>query len=258
MWMVAPLVISDEERVELERRVRAHTTTQRMVRRCRVVLEAAGGLSNRRIAPVVGMNEHQVGLWRRRFEKERLAGLKDRKRSGRPRRYGHDERLRIVATATSTKPEFASHWSHVEPCPAGQRVVRHGYLGLAGASNPGRAGHQAPPGPLVAGPSGGPDVLGAGRRRMRAVPVASDESFGALGRREDGHSRPFPKAPDQAGRAWPARAAGVRVLPARHGLPHGGLERAHRRGDRDRRPPATTRLTSSNSWRRSIARCLGD
>lgn len=111
MW-VASLVISDEERAELERRVRAHTTTQRMARRCRVVLAAANGLPNRRIAPMVGMNEHQVGVWRRRFEQERLAGLEDRERSGRPRRYGHDDRLRIVATATSTKPEFASHWSH--------------------------------------------------------------------------------------------------------------------------------------------------
>jgi len=26
--------------------------------------------------------------------------------------YGHDDRVRIVATATATKPEWASHWSH--------------------------------------------------------------------------------------------------------------------------------------------------
>lgn len=112
MWSVPLLSISDEERTELERRVRAHTTPQRMVRRCRIILLAAEGVSNKRIAPQVGMNEWQVGVWRRRFQAERLPGLDDRRRSGRPRVYGHDERLKIVATVTSSKPEFASQWSH--------------------------------------------------------------------------------------------------------------------------------------------------
>ena len=57
MWSVAGLEISVEERLELERRVRAHTTPQRMVRRCRVVLMAAEGVPSRRIAPEVGMSE---------------------------------------------------------------------------------------------------------------------------------------------------------------------------------------------------------
>ena len=112
MWVLAPLKISRAERVELERRVRAHTTPQRMARRCRIVLLAADGVANRRIAPEVAMNENQVGVWRKRFEAERLAGLEDRARSGRPRIYGHDERLKVVATATSTTPQWASHWSH--------------------------------------------------------------------------------------------------------------------------------------------------
>ncbi len=112
MWSLAPLEISDEERVELERRARAYTTAQRMVRRCQVVLLAADGVPNRRIAPEVGLNENQVGVWRKRFETDRLAGLDDRRRSGRPRVYGHDERLRIVAAATSQRPTIESQWSH--------------------------------------------------------------------------------------------------------------------------------------------------
>jgi transposase len=112
MWTLAALEISGDERRELERRVRAHTTPQRMVRRCQVILLAAEGVPNRRIAPEVGLNENQIGVWRHRFETERLAGLEDRKRSGRPRIYGHDERLQIVAAATSAKPEFDSQWSH--------------------------------------------------------------------------------------------------------------------------------------------------
>jgi transposase len=83
-----------------------------MVRRCWVILLAAEGVANRRIGPEVGLSENQVGVWRQRFETERLAGLKDRRRSGQPRVYGHDERLKIVATATSRRPQSDSHWSH--------------------------------------------------------------------------------------------------------------------------------------------------
>ena len=112
MWSVPALEITVEERAELERRVRAHTTPQRMVRRCRVVLMAAAGVPSRRIGPEVGMSQQYVGMWRRRFETDRLAGLEDRARSGRPRVYGHDQRVEIVARATSVPPEHVSHWSH--------------------------------------------------------------------------------------------------------------------------------------------------
>jgi transposase len=112
MFTVPMLEISDEERVELHRRVRAHTSTQRAVKRARVILAAAEGVPLRQIAADVGMEQHQVGLWRRRFEAERLAGLEDRPRSGRPRVYGHDDRLKIIETVTATTPQVESQWSH--------------------------------------------------------------------------------------------------------------------------------------------------
>jgi hypothetical protein len=77
MPTVPPLVITDEERSELQRRVRAHTTPQRAAKRPRVVLLAADGVPNRQIAPIVGMNQHTVAHWRRRFAAERLAGLEN-------------------------------------------------------------------------------------------------------------------------------------------------------------------------------------
>jgi transposase len=109
---VPPLGIADAERAELQRRVRAHTTPQRAAKRARVVLLAAEGVPNRQIATLVGMNQHTVSHWRHRFEAERLAGLEDRPRPGRPLVYGHDQRLRIVATVTQQPPGPASHWSH--------------------------------------------------------------------------------------------------------------------------------------------------
>jgi transposase len=112
MPTIPPLVITDDERAELQRRVRAHTTPQRAAKRARIVLLAAEGVPNRQIAPIVGMNQHTVAQWRRRFQTERLAGLGDRKRPGRPLVYDHDQRLRIVATVTRQPPDPASHWSH--------------------------------------------------------------------------------------------------------------------------------------------------
>jgi transposase len=112
MWTLDALMITKAERQRLEHLVRAHKTPQRMVRRARVVLLAAEGWPGRRIAPEVGLSENSVGVWRRRFEKDRLEGLKDMPRSGRPRLYGHDERLRVVAAATAERPEFDSQWSH--------------------------------------------------------------------------------------------------------------------------------------------------
>lgn len=46
---------------------------------------------------------HQVGEWRRRFLADRLEGLSDRARFGRPRRLGHDQRIEIAAVATSER-----------------------------------------------------------------------------------------------------------------------------------------------------------
>jgi transposase len=105
------IVLSDEERVELERIVRASTSEQRMARRARVVLLAAAGETNDTIAARVGLSAHKVSKWRRRFAEERLAGLLDRPRSGGPRRYGHDERLAVFRTACGSPPEGETHWT---------------------------------------------------------------------------------------------------------------------------------------------------
>ena len=104
-FQVEPVVISDEVRAELERRVRGHLTPQRVARRARIVLLCADGRAIRQIGLEVGMDEHQVGLWRKRFLASGLDGLEDQQRSGRPRRIGHDERMKLAAAATSEKDE---------------------------------------------------------------------------------------------------------------------------------------------------------
>jgi len=106
-----PLQISDEERSELERRVRSNTIEARAAQRARIILLAADGVSNRKIAELVGMHFNQVGIWRQRFEVDRLAGLLDGDRPGRPSTYGHDDVLLLVKTVTEDPPDGATRWT---------------------------------------------------------------------------------------------------------------------------------------------------
>src|SRR5919106_1130420 len=61
------IVLSAEQRRELERLVCAQKTAQAVVRRARVVLLAAMGYSNTDIAEQVPMDVEAVGLWRHRW-----------------------------------------------------------------------------------------------------------------------------------------------------------------------------------------------
>ncbi|MFH1330250.1 MAG: IS630 family transposase [Actinomycetota bacterium] len=116
VFSVEPIVLTGEERAGLERRARAHTSTVRESRRARIVLLCADGVALRQIAMRVGMDPHQVGVWRRRFLTGRLDGLDDLPRPGRPRRLGHDERMGIAAVATSERDpaDPVATWSYLD------------------------------------------------------------------------------------------------------------------------------------------------
>ena len=83
----SPFVIGlgDENRSRLESLARKQTAERRMVVRARIVLLAADGEENVRIAERLGVAPNTVLKWRKRFWEEGIEGLADRKRSGRPR-----------------------------------------------------------------------------------------------------------------------------------------------------------------------------
>ena len=114
MWTVERLVVSLEERSELERRVRALTTSHRDRLRAQVVLFAADGVTGREIARRVGLSEQSVCKWRIQFRDNGLDGLVDAPRSGRPLVYGPTERLVLMAKVTEEHPVVDSQWSHSE------------------------------------------------------------------------------------------------------------------------------------------------
>jgi transposase len=114
MWAVDPLELTNDERIELDRRVRAATTPHRDRVRAQIVLLAADGVPGRQIAKEVGLSPQSVSKWRIGFRDHGLKGLEDADRSGRPLVYGPTDRLVLMAKVTSELPEFSSQWSHAE------------------------------------------------------------------------------------------------------------------------------------------------
>ena len=88
---VARLVLSADERAYLERQVRRQRVARSLSERCRVILRCAEGLSSKSVAAELGLHEHTVGKWRRRFLRDRCDGLLDEVRPGRPRTIGDDQ-----------------------------------------------------------------------------------------------------------------------------------------------------------------------
>jgi Helix-turn-helix domain len=95
--------LDKEERSALERVARAEKLPWREVQRAKIVLYAAEGQTDVDIAARLDTSSGIVGRWRRRFCAERLEGLKDKPRAGRPRRFppgagrrGEGDRLRAA------------------------------------------------------------------------------------------------------------------------------------------------------------------
>jgi hypothetical protein len=76
--------LSDEERAVLESLARSYTLPYWQVTRAQMVLMAADGMRNDEIAARLRCGRDVVSQWRKRFYEQRLAGLEDRPRRGRP------------------------------------------------------------------------------------------------------------------------------------------------------------------------------
>lgn len=108
---ITPLVLSPDERAYLERQVRRHRVARSMSERCRIILRCADGIPNKSVAAELGVHEHTVGKWRRRFLKGRIEGLMDEARPGRPRTIGDDQVAAVIERTLRSMPTDATHWS---------------------------------------------------------------------------------------------------------------------------------------------------
>jgi transposase len=107
----AELIVSDEERVVLERYLRRGKTSQRLAQRAEIVLLCAEGLNNKKVARRIRTTPHTVSKWRARFVRHRLDGLLDEPRPGTPRSIGDDAIEAIVVKTLESTPKGSTHWS---------------------------------------------------------------------------------------------------------------------------------------------------
>jgi transposase len=112
MKVAARVVLSWEEREQLEKFARGRKVAARVVERARIVLLAAEGKQNREIAKICRVTRRTVGVWRRRFVQKGIVGiLKDAPRAGRRRSIGEEVIREIVRKTTQETPAAGTHWS---------------------------------------------------------------------------------------------------------------------------------------------------
>jgi transposase len=117
-----PIALSATERERLKKMAYGHKTEHRLRMRAQVVLHAARGRSNARIARETGLHLDTVRTWRGRFAERGLPGLRDRKRSGRRPSFTALQIAEVKALACQLPAETGtplSRWS----CPELAREV---------------------------------------------------------------------------------------------------------------------------------------
>ena len=79
--------LSSAEEAELRRRAAKYTLPYFQVQRAKMILYAAEGMANEEIATYLDTRREVVSVWRKRFFVDRLAGLEEHARPGRPRTF---------------------------------------------------------------------------------------------------------------------------------------------------------------------------
>ena len=149
------VVLSEQERAELDRLARAYTTGQQLAVRARMVLAAGVGLNNTQIARELGVDDDTPGQWRRRWLNFREVPC------GAPPRFTAEQVCQIIALACEKPADSGrpiSQWSHRE---LADEIVRRGIVELISPRHAGRL--------LKRGrPEATPDSVLADTRRRRA------------------------------------------------------------------------------------------
>jgi transposase len=111
MRVAATVVVNDKEREQLLAWSRGRSTPHRLVTRSKIVLMAADGWQNKKIAEGLHVRPKVVTCWRNRFVTHRLNGIRmDAPRPGRKPRISQEIDA-IIDRTLRTKPQGATHWS---------------------------------------------------------------------------------------------------------------------------------------------------
>ena len=162
-----PVMLTEQERNELEVWVRKPTMERRLAERARIVLEAATGKTTQEIAHSLKMRRGMVSKWRTRFARQHMDGLMDKPRLGAKVKYGEDMERRILDATGCATPTGSYHldWRTGGPV-SGRRGSKPRVAGPAQARDPSATTEE-----LVY--QHRPSVCPEGGRRYRALPVPS-------------------------------------------------------------------------------------
>jgi putative transposase len=105
------LKLTSDEQTQLQSLAASRTLPHALVARARLVLWSSQGQSNSQIAGRLHWSKATVGKWRQRFVQQRLAGLYDELRPGRPRSIDDEQIAVLLKRTLARKPSGTTHWS---------------------------------------------------------------------------------------------------------------------------------------------------
>ena len=89
------IALSEGESAQLRAMLNSRSLRHELVRRARIILMTADGISNKTIAERFGLSHQTVYQWRQRYLQQGLGGLHDELRPGRPRSVSDEEVVKI-------------------------------------------------------------------------------------------------------------------------------------------------------------------
>src|SRR6202790_5280380 len=105
------VAVSAAEGEQLGAIARSRSLPHSLVRRTRIVLMSAEGVSNQTIAARCGVSVPTISHWRHCWRERGVAGLHGELRPGRPRSYGDEQVATLMRKVLHRRPPNATHWS---------------------------------------------------------------------------------------------------------------------------------------------------
>lgn len=111
MALATKITLNDNERETLLSWLRAGKTEKRLVERARIILTASEDKTTKEIAETFKTRPARISKWRKRFARDRLSGLSDAYRIGKPAIYNKNTEKRILSKLDDPPPKGYSKWN---------------------------------------------------------------------------------------------------------------------------------------------------